>query len=237
MVKKTFYINLDTATQRGNKYTDKNFTRWKATSREEVPAYIETRMVSRYNFGKDAHLARCACWLSHTKLLEHIVENKINDVLILEDDAIQVNDLPKIYPKDSITYVGGFVYNKKMMDSKPPEIKHQVGINLCPDNLRILGCLAYIVPKWEVALHILNRIYSENRYKAIDIMMGNIGIKQYYNYPASFREEGCESQISQKNKNNKIMTEDYEFISINKYKRCQHTTEEEQVSEAVRKDN
>jgi len=237
MVKKTFYINLDTATQRRNKYTDKNFTRWKATSREEVPAYIETRMVSRYNFGKDAHLARCACWLSHTKLLEHIVENKINDVLILEDDAIQVNDLPKIYPKDSITYVGGFVYNKKMMDSKPPEIKHQVGINLCPDNLRILGCLAYIVPKWEVALHILNRIYSENRYKAIDIMMGNIGIKQYYNYPASFREEGCESQISQKNKNNKIMTEDYEFISINKYKRCQHTTEEEQVSEAVRKDN
>jgi len=214
---KTFYINLDTATQRRNKYTDKNFTRWKATSREEVPAYIETRMVSRYNFGKDAHLARCACWLSHTKLLEHIVENKINDVLILEDDAIQVNDLPKIYPKDSITYVGGFVYNKKMMDSKPPEIQHQVGINLCPDNLRILGCLAYIVPKWEVALHILNRIYSENRYKAIDIMMGNIGIKQYYNYPASFREEGCESQISQKNKSNKIMTEEYKYINYNKY--------------------
>tara|TARA_Y100000592_G_C5463318_1_gene315195 strand:+ start:471 stop:1019 length:549 start_codon:yes stop_codon:yes gene_type:complete len=174
-------------------------------------------MISRYNFGKDAHLARCACWLSHTKLLEHIVENKIDDVLILEDDAIQVNDLPKIYPKDSITYVGGFVYNKKMMDSKPPEIEHQVGINLCPDNLRILGCLAYIVPKWQIALHILNRIYSENRYKAIDIMMGNIGIKQYYSYPASFREEGCESQISQKNKSNKIMTEDYEFISMNKY--------------------
>ena len=228
---KTFYINLDTATQRRNKFVacdkDKNFTRWKATSREEVPAYIETRMVSRYNFGKDAHLARCACWLSHTKLLEHIVENKINDVLILEDDAIQVNDLPKIYPKDSITYVGGFVYNKKMMDSKPPEIQHQVGINLCPDNLRILGCLAYIVPKWEVALHILNRIYSENRYKAIDIMMGNIGIKQYYNYPASFREEGCESQISQKNKSNKIMTEEYKYINYNKYAKSLRRKEEE----------
>lgn len=214
---KTFYINLDTATQRRNKFTDKNFTRWKATSKDEVPAYITSRMISRYNFGKDAHLARCACWLSHTKLLEHIVENKIDDVLILEDDAIQVNDLPKIYPKDSITYVGGFVYNKKMMDSKPPEIQHQVGINLCPENLRILGCLAYIVPKWQIALHILNRIYSENRYKAIDIMMGNIGIKQYYNYPASFREEGCESQISEKNKNNKIMTEEYKYINYNKY--------------------
>jgi len=224
---KTFYINLDTATQRRNKYTDKNFTRWKATSKDEVPAYIESRMISRYNFGKDAHLARCACWLSHTKLLEHIVENKINDVLILEDDAIQVNDLPTIYPQDSITYVGGFVYNKKMMDSKPPEIQHQVGINLCPENLRILGCLAYIVPKWQIALHILNRIYSENRYKAIDIMMGNIGIKQYYNYPASFREEGCESQISQKNKSNKIMTEEYKYINYNKYAKSLRGKEEE----------
>ncbi len=214
---KVFYINLDTATARRNKFKDVSYERWKATDKEEVPDYIENRMVSRYNFAKDAHLARCGCFLSHTKLLEHIVENKINDVLILEDDEIQVNDLPKIYPQDSITYVGGFVYNRKMMDCKPPEIEHQVGINLCPDNLRILGTMAYIVPKWHIALHILNRIYSENRFKAIDIMMGNIGIKQYYNYPASFREEGCESQISVQNKKNKIMTEEYKFINYTKY--------------------
>ena len=214
---KVFYINLDTATGRRNKFADNNFTRWKATGREEVPDYINNKIISMYNFGKEAHLARCACFLSHTKLLEHIVENKLDDVLILEDDAIQVNELPKEYPRDSITYVGGFVYNKKMMDSKPPEIKHQVGINLCPDDLRVLGCLAYIVPSWRVALNILNKIYSQNRYKAIDIMMGNIGVKQYYNYPASFREEGCESQISDKNKKNKIMTEEYTFINFNKY--------------------
>ena len=219
MVKKVFYINLDIARERRNKFKDKNFTRWRATTKEEVPEYIKNRMLSMYNFGKDAHLARCACWLSHTKLLEYIVENKLDDVLILEDDAIQVNDIPKNYPNDSITYVGGFVYNRKMMDSKSPEIKHQIGINLCPDNLRILGCLAYIIPNWKIALHILNIIYSENRYKAIDIMLGNINLKQYYHYPASFREEGCESQISQKNKNNKIMTEEYQFISLSKYQK------------------
>jgi hypothetical protein len=47
--------------------------------------------------------------------------------------------------------------------------------------------------------------------------MGNIGIKQYYNYPASFREEGVLSQISQSNKQNKIMTETYEYINYKKY--------------------
>lgn len=176
-------------------------------------------MISIHNFGKESHLARCACFLSHTKLLEHIVNHKINDVLILEDDAIQVNNIPEIYPDDSITYIGGFIYDKKMMNSKPPEIQHQVGINLCPENCRILGCLAYIIPNWKVAYKILILIYSQSRYRAIDIMMGNIGIKQYYNYPGSFREEGSTSQISQKNKSNKIMTEEYQFISLSKYQK------------------
>ena len=214
---KIFYINLDTATERRNKFKDKNFTRWRATGKDEVPENINNKIISMYNFGKEAHLARCGCWVSHTKLLEHIVKNKLDNVLILEDDAIQVNELPKEYPTDGIIYVGGFIYNKKMMNSKSPKIEHNFGINLCPDDLRVLGCLSYIIPKYRIAENILNKIYSQNRYKAIDIMLGNIGIKQYYNYPASFREEGCESQISDKNKKNKIMTEKYTFINFNKY--------------------
>jgi hypothetical protein len=209
-----FYINLECATERRNKFLNKNFTRWKATSREEVPEIIDNLMISMYNFGRDSHLGRCACFYSHIRLLEHIVKNKLNDVLILEDDAIQVNDLPKKYPKDSIIYVGGFVYDKKMMNTKPPKINHKEGINLCPPECRILGTLAYIIPRWQIAYKILNLIYSQKRYKAIDIMYGNIGIRQYYNYPASFREEGTLSQISKKNK---IMTEDYEFVSMSKY--------------------
>ena len=219
---KTFYINLDNAEQRRNKFSETGYERWPAITKEQVPSYISSRMISMYNFGKDAHLARCACWLSHTKLLEFIVSRQLNDVLILEDDAVLARGdsfaaIPKDYPKDGITYLGGFVYNRKMMNTKPPDIQHQIGINLCPDEYRILGCLAYIVPTWKVALNILNRIYSENRFKAIDIMMGNIGLKQYYNYPASFREEGCESQISVKNKKNMIMTEEYKFVNYNKY--------------------
>ena len=214
---KVFYINLDTARQRRNKFLHTDYVRWRATSKAEVPTYIEKKMLSMYNFGKEAHLARCACFLSHTKLLEHIIENKLNDVLILEDDAIQVNDIPKNYPRDSITYVGGFIYNRLMMNEKKVNLDHKIGINLCPSEFRILGCLAYIVPTYKVAENILNLIYSQNRYKAIDIMFGNIGLKQYYHYPGSFREEGCKSQISVKNKQNKIMTEEYQFVSLSKY--------------------
>ena len=213
----TYYINLDSAHERRNKFAETGFKRWPATSREEVPPFVDKKMSSMYNFSREGHLGRCGCFISHTKLLEHIVDKQLDNVLILEDDAVKVNPLPIDVPKDGITYVGGFIYNRKMMDERKPDIKHKHGINLCPLEYRVLGCLAYIIPTWQFALEILNKIYSQNRYKAIDIMMGNLGIKQYYNYPGSYREEGVDSCISTQYKKNKIMTEKYEFISKNKY--------------------
>ena len=61
------------------------------------------------------------CGLSHLNAWEKFNKSKSETCLILEDDAIQVNDLPKIYPKDSITYVGGFVYNKRGVRRKAPQ--------------------------------------------------------------------------------------------------------------------
>ena len=206
---------MDTAIKRKNKFQGKDFSRFRAFPRDEVPEILDKKMTSMYNYPRENHLSRCACWLSHTQLLEKIVKENLEDVLILEDDAIQVNSIPIDYPKDGIVYVGGFIYNKKMMIEKPPDIIHKKGINLCPPEYRILGTLAYIIPTPDVALKILNRIYSSKRYKAIDIMYGNLDLKQYYNYPGSFREEGCPSQITP-NKN-KIQTENYQFISMNKY--------------------
>jgi GR25 family glycosyltransferase involved in LPS biosynthesis len=165
-------------------------------------------MISRYNFPRESHLGRCGCFLSHTKLLEHIVDNKLDDVLILEDDAIKINEIPLDYPKDSIVYLGGFIHHKKMMNNQKIEINHKKGINEVSEDYRMLGCLAYIIPHHSIALKILNKIYSSKRFKAIDIMMGNIGIKQYYNYPPSFIEEKTESQIQKKTK---YMNDNYEW--------------------------
>ena len=212
---KKFYINLDSAVQRRNKFIDTDFKRWRAIPREEVPSFIDNRMISMPCYPKKSHLARCGCFYSHIKLLEFIVNHRLDNTLIVEDDAIQIHPLPNNYPDDGIIYVGGFIYNKKMMNDTPPIIEKRLGINLCPDEFRILGTVSYIIPRWQLAFDILNKIYSQKRYKAIDIMYGNIGAKQYFNYPGSFREEGDISQITP-NKT-KIQTEDYEFISMKKY--------------------
>ena len=204
----TFFINLDDALSRRCKFEETDYKRWTATKKDDVPLAIDNKMISRYNFPRESHLGRCGCFLSHTKLLEHIVDNKLDNVLILEDDAIKINEIPIDYPKDSIVYVGGFIHHKQMMNNQKIEINHKKGINEVSEKYRMLGCLAYIIPHHSIALKILNKIYSQKRFRAIDIMMGNIGIKQYYNYPPSFIEEKTESQIQKKTK---YMNDNYEW--------------------------
>ena len=215
---KTFYINLDTACERREKFAETGFERWKATTKKEVSAFVDEKMISMYNFGRERHLGRCGCFVSHTKLWEHIIEQKLDDVLILEDDAVLMRTPPSDYPRDSIVYLGGFIHNRKMMNNSKPGVEHKQGINLCPPEYRVLGTLAYIIPTWKVALSLLNKIYQQKRYRAIDIMLGNIGIKQYYWFPGCFREEGSPSQISDDTRRaDNIQTDKYEFISQKKY--------------------
>lgn len=207
---KKFFINLDRDTSRAEKFNDTDYIRWRATPREEVSEELNKQMLSYYNLSIKAHLGKCGCFHSHIKLYEHIIKNKLNDVLIVEDDAVQVNELPTDYPKDSLIYVGGFFHNKKMTNNKKVIIKSTDGINTLPDEYRILMTMSYIIPTWEVAEDILKKILSLKRYKAIDVLLGNIDIKRVYNYPACFEEEGVESTI---NKKSKKATKYYEWVN------------------------
>jgi hypothetical protein len=60
--------------------------------------------------------------------------------------------------------------------------------------------MSYIIPTWEIAKEILEQIDMKLRYRAIDIMLGNMGLNKYYEYPACFVEEGSNSTIATKQK-------------------------------------
>ena len=207
---KTFYINLLDDYKRRQKFLGCNFHRWEACSREEVPDELDKKMKSMWNFPRQSHLGRCGCFMSHYELYTYIVEMELNDVLICEDDAVHVKDLPKEYPNDGITYLGGFLHQTKMMDNSKVNVDLKEGINYIND-FRVLMTMSYIIPRWEIAKDILDYIDARPRYKAIDIMLGDMGIPKYLEYPACFVEEGCDSTISKKTKksNNK-----YEWIKI-----------------------
>ena len=207
----TFIINLDDCKDRLDKYENINFTRWKATSRIEVTDEINKKMISYYNLPRPAHLGRCGCFISHMRLYQHIVENKLNDVLILEDDAVKVADIPTEYPTNGITYLGGFILNKQITSKKDIFFNTENGIHQVDKTKhRVLMTMCYIIPTWQVAEELLQEINSLQRYRAIDILLGSIKINTYYSYPASYIESAEESTICKKSKKS---NEFYKWVS------------------------
>ena len=201
MLEHKFYINLDKDTDRAIKFKDTDFVRWAAVSREEVTDEVDKKMISFHNFPRQSHLARCGCFSSHLELYIHIVENKLNNVLIVEDDFVQTAPFPTEYPDDSIIYLGGVLANQKITDSSPVKIDFKTGVNRLNPKYRMLMTMSYIIPRWELAKEILDLIFTHKRYRAIDIFLGNISLSRpYYIYPACGEEEGVASTIHKRQK-------------------------------------
>jgi GR25 family glycosyltransferase involved in LPS biosynthesis len=191
-----FFINLKEDKERADKYKWLPYKRWDAFTRDDVPPFIDNKMKSMWNIKRDKHLGRCACFMSHVALLKHIVDNKLNDVLILEDDAIKCDNINHDYQTDGITYLGGLFHQNKMMDQSPVKIwRHGHGISKKTGAFRILMTMAYIVPTYEIAEKMLNYFNELKRYSAIDIMFNELPFPIYYQFPASFIEESSQSTI------------------------------------------
>ena len=195
-----YVINLKSATERLEKYNLEEFKRHEATSRQEVSEELDKRIVSMYNLPRHNHLARCACFHSHYTLLKKIVFLKQNNVLILEDDAIPSgHPMPDTFDPNALTYVAGWFHQIKMMDNSQVIYDSKCGVNELGD-FRIVGAVAYVIPRWEVAAAILEHLDNKKRWRAIDIEFYNLPIDKKYIYPAPYLEDRSESQIDTKRK-------------------------------------
>ena len=211
---RTFVINLDSATDRWAKYKDDlSYERWSATHYDEMYENdpIFKKMVSYHNIDPDQHRSKCACFRSHTSIWHYIVTNKMNDILILEDDAIKVNDIPDDLPQDGFTFLGGFTSHKKITDG-PKKIDFEDGIHeIDHAEYKMIMCLAIYIPKWEVAYKMLQAAEGPERCRAIDTMIYKAHVPQYVSYPASFVEEPIASQI--RSGKNKFSNSKYEWLT------------------------
>jgi hypothetical protein len=194
-----FYINLDSSQDRQKFWIDSNAIRFPATHYNDLDPYdpLFYKMTSYWNVPENQHKAKCGAFTSHMNILQHIVDYQLNNVIICEDDAQQVHEIPDTLPNDRITYLGGFIMNIKI--TKPiPRINHKEGLNDLSPDARMLMLLAYHIPKWELARDILNYItdkYIKGRVRAIDIEIFNSLDKCSYIYPAPFIERDIDSTI------------------------------------------
>tara|TARA_R110000751_G_scaffold300427_1_gene412134 strand:- start:79 stop:735 length:657 start_codon:yes stop_codon:yes gene_type:complete len=217
---KIFVINLDSAKDRWEQYKDDDrYTRWPATHYDDLAVThpIFDEMVSMWNIDPKEHRAKCACYISHTSLWKYIVKNKIDDVLILEDDAELVGELPDSskLPQDGFCYLGGFTSNIRLtqgplkINFQPPEGTSGI-YEIDYSKYRMLMMLAIYIPKWEIAYKMLQAVEERGRPRAIDTMVKDTHRKQYLLYPAPFIEKEYPSQI-RKNKK-KHSNEFYEWV-------------------------
>jgi GR25 family glycosyltransferase involved in LPS biosynthesis len=201
-----FVINCNGSEDRWNNYTDEKYERWEGTHWNELPEndLRFKKMVSYYNINPQEHKAKVGCLVSHTNLWRYIVCNKMNDILVLEDDAVQVRPLPQNLPTDAVTYLGGLSWNLKTLDGAK-KISFSEGIYLV-DGFKILMTMSYYLPTWEIAKELLDYVEDQKRWRAIDVMMTKSPITFYISYPASYEERGDQSLIrkTKKKRSNKF---------------------------------
>ena len=208
---KKFVINLDSCPERMEAFDD-TWIRWRATPREEVSEELDKKMVSIWNSPHQNHLAKCGCFWSHLTLLKKIADEKLNDILVVEDDAKQLKEIPVACLREKgFVYLGGFFLNRKVSKGTWKGDHHSVeGINNAKDKPFVMcGMLAYYISNWEVAKEIYDEIVSHKRYRAIDMMLPRLSVDLNYYYPGLFLEKKMGSSIRDNKRN--YMTEDYRW--------------------------
>ena len=208
-----FVISLKDS-ERLSQWIGTEYKHFEAVNGKEMDYDCEScnKMVSYHNIRRTPqHLGKVGCFLSHLKLLKHIAYNKINKAIVVEDDALQVNQLPEdLLKADRFTYLGGFIMNKKITDKEKIKIDHKTGFNMLDEKYRMLTTVAYYIPTYQIAQDLYKQLMGMKRWRAIDITYGNIIKNPLYVYPAPFCEEHGESQIMNKKKT-KFANEFYEF--------------------------
>ncbi len=215
---KIFVINLKESIDRWEKYKNKDiFKRWNATSIDDIidDYDLQEKLISYWNVRYTKfHFSKCACLSSHLKLWKYIIDNKINDVLILEDDAVgEWNHDTSYFRDDGITYLGGFLLDSKNIKKKIKPIFEKGYHKLDEKKYRMLQAMAYYIPTWEIMTELYNTIINLKRYRAIDIMVTKIDIPKYFVYPAVFTEERVESTINNNGKKKGYSNEYYHYIN------------------------
>jgi len=199
---KTFVINLDHATDRWEHYKDKGCKRWSATNFDEIKVNdpLIPKLISYYNISMKEHLCKIGCIKSHTGLWRYIVQNKLNDILILEDDAELVGEIPDSskLPQDGFTYLGGLTFNK-IITQGPKKVQLNEGVNhVNNEDFRMIMLVAYYIPHYSIAEKMLNTFDEKERFRMVDTMIYKTKTNQYLYYPAPFIERNIPSQIRKK---------------------------------------
>ena len=198
---KIFVINLRRDTEKWSKYKDdERYIRFSACNGVEMskenPYYDKLQIM--WNAGDRKKKCTAGILNSHMSIIKKIVKEKIDQALIIEDDAIvdfkklKSINLDKL-PQDSIIYFGGSFLPPDSFKNKTWKHSDAIkglknGINVIDSKkYRILGGHGYYFPKWELAKHLLDKVDTKKKMRALDsemVKLQRTGDIKYFYFPA-----------------------------------------------------
>jgi len=168
-MQKIFVINI--SDERWERYKhDERFTRWKGCDGKQLPLdFVENTYITMHN-ARESH-KRCVagCSESHLSLLEHIYENKIDNVIILEDDVdIDFDRLDILKDVKEFCYLGGHFQGKNLKHKAYTGILFE-GVNtITPFTHTIAGAYGYYIPSYDIAESLYINIMSKVKRRGFD---------------------------------------------------------------------
>jgi len=177
----------------------------------------------RYNTCQKLKDATASCFNSHLKMMKKIVDEKLNDVVICEDDSIKVYDIDTSNINE-ICLFGGVIrhpsnwkednkWRKEHVDDIVNNFKE--GLNKIDyDKFRWSGTYAIYYPTYEKTNELLNNILnSKKKYCHLDVFLSKTKLINYLYFPTPFMS--CDEGITQINIAQGLV-KDYKVLGKNK---------------------
>ena len=153
---------------------------------------IKEKFMFRYNIKEDKKKAIENTFASHLNILKYIIDNKINNVIVNEDDAILEGDLNALKDLKEATLLGGTLrhptnWAKDNHWRKNNSIQLKVGENTIDySKYRWTQIYSVYYPKWEEAKRIYDSVMNSNKYKHYDIFLAEKRLIKKLYYPSIF---------------------------------------------------
>ena len=181
--------------ERRKKYGDK-YTMFPAVWWETVSDATLEKYHFRYNCNIELRKKITACSESHLNLLKKIVDEKLDKIIILEDDAIieDWSEIRKILKCKEFCYLGGQLnslkvseYGKLDTDAVRSSLTNDNINTIETDKYRITHNLGYYIPSYKIAQEILQNLPKSKKHRAIDVEFFTLQQKKIiskFMYPA-----------------------------------------------------
>ena len=176
------------------------FNWFKANEYKDVKQEIKDKMIHLWNAGDKRRQGKEGCFDSWIRLLQKIIDKKINNVILTEDDCFlkqkEFNEFYRSPPKE-ICYLAGSIINAKNWKEVDFDYPKNIGLNeIDYTKFRIMGTWGFYIPHYKDAENLLEKILDQKRFRGLDVFLNRHKIIKKYYYPSLFiTDEKGKSQI------------------------------------------